>query len=229
MGTKCYSWTPRSRRCRHIPQSQDHRTPEHRWGRSSHSPPQRCHWGRALHSWAPSSQDHSSDSAQCLADRPPQAGSGGTAVHSCRQRCQVGRAGGTESHSSLAHRTHSCLCLQSTAHSACSGHSCGGTAPHSGQPGRAARSARRGSRAGTHTGRRRRCSGRARTRKAPGTRGPTSLAGKCSGRTPARTASHCRSSGSCSGGPTSPPRIGRCRWPDRSVPPRGCTGMGGGM
>lgn len=106
---------------------------------------------------------------------------------------------------------------------------CGGTAPHSGQPGRAARSARRGSRAGTHTGRRRRCSGRARTRKAPGTRGPTSLAGKCSGRTPARTASHCRSSGSCSGGPTSPPRIGRCRWPDRSVPPRGCTGMGGGM
>lgn len=73
--------------------------------------------------WAPSGQDHSSDSAQCLADRPPQAGSGGTAVHSCRQRCQVGRAGGTESHSSLAHRTHSCLCLQSTAHSACSGHS----------------------------------------------------------------------------------------------------------
>lgn len=72
--------------------------------------------------WAPASQGHSPDSAQCLADRPPHAGSGGTAARSSRRRCQVGRAAGTGSRSSPAHKTHSCLCLQSTTHSACSGH-----------------------------------------------------------------------------------------------------------
>lgn len=73
--------------------------------------------------WAPASQGHNVDSARCLAGRPPQAGSGGTAACSSRQRCQEGRARGTESHSSPARRTRSYLCLQNMAHSACSGHS----------------------------------------------------------------------------------------------------------
>lgn len=73
--------------------------------------------------WAPASQGHSADSGQCLADRPPQAGSGGIAACSSHQRCQVSRAGGTGSRSTPARRTRSCLCPQSTAHSACSGHS----------------------------------------------------------------------------------------------------------
>lgn len=228
MDTKYCSWAPSSRRCRHTPQSQHHRSPGHRWGRWSHKLPQRCQSGRGLRTWAPASQAHSADSAQCLADRPLQAGSGGTAACSSPQRCQEGRAGGTGSRSSLARRPRSCLCLQSMAYSACTGHSCRGTGARTGRRGRAARSARHGSRAGRCTGRRRRCSGRARIRTAPGTRGPTSPAGRRSGPTPARTASRGRRSGSCSGGPTSLARTGRSRWPDCTAPPRGCTGTGGG-
>lgn len=123
MDTKYCSWAPSSRRCRHTPQSQHHRSPGHRWGRWSHKLPQRCQSGRGLRTWAPASQAHSADSAQCLADRPLQAGSGGTAACSSPQRCQEGRAGGTGSHSSLARRPRSCLCLQSMAYSACTGHS----------------------------------------------------------------------------------------------------------
>lgn len=228
MGMRRCSWVPSSQRCRHIPQSQHHKPPEHRWGRWSHSPPQMCHLGRGLHTWAPASQGHSSDSAQCLAGRPPHACTGGTAVHSSHRRYQVGRAGGTGSRSSPARRTYSCLCRQSTAHSARSGRSCGRTAPRSGPRGRAARSAGRGSRAGMRTGPSPRCSGRARTRTAAGTRGPTSPAGRRSDPTPSRTASRGSCSGSCSGGPTSPPRTGSCRWPGHSGLPLGCTGTGGG-
>lgn len=105
---------------------------------------------------------------------------------------------------------------------------CRGSAARSCRRGRAARSARRGSLAGRRTGRRRRCSGRARTRTHTGTRDPTGPAGRRSGRSPARTASRGRRSGSCSGGPTSPARSGRSRWFDRSAPPPGCTGTDGG-
>lgn len=72
--------------------------------------------------WAPTSQGHSVDSAQSQADRPPQAGSGGTDAGSSHQRYPVDRAGGTGSHSSLARRTHSCLCLQSRVLGSCSAH-----------------------------------------------------------------------------------------------------------
>lgn len=225
---KCCSWVPSSQHGRYTLQSQHHRSPEHRCGRQSYSPPHRCQSGRGLHTWAPATQGHSVDSAQCLADRPPQAGSGGTAVHSSRQKCQVGRAGGTGFRSSPARRTHSCLCLQSMAPCACSDRSCRGSEARSCRRGRAARSGHRGSPAGRRTGRRRRCSDRARTRTAAGTRGPTSPGGRRSGRSPVCTGSHGRRSGSCSGGPTSPAHSGRSRRLDRSAPPPGCTGTGGG-